>query len=158
MIDKAVHKKDGWHYYIAGKEVSQEEFEAVYPPLNPTGKIGMFMTPSTCSWPYTSLSVGCHPIDREKFMAAAKAEGVPTDYTPDGHAVFTSREHQRRFARAFGLRNDDENWSGGGDKRPPRPPKKRPKMGKPNQVQSNEPPQMRTATKDADRPRRRKSR
>lgn len=153
-----MHRKDGWHYFVAGKEVTQKQYEKLYPPLTTDGRIGLFMTASTRSWPYTSRSVGCHPLDREKFIAAAKAEGVPTDYDQRGHAIFTSREHQRRFAKAFGMANFDEVWSGGGNKRPPKPPKKRPKMGKPNQVQSNEPPKMRTATRDAQPRRRRKLR
>lgn len=151
--DRIEIKKDGTHYFLDAQEVSEKKYRARHPL--PKGD-GVFMTASSRAWPYTSRSVGCHPIDREKFIAAAQAAGVPTEYTHDGHAVFTSREHQKRFAKAFGLRNADENWSGGGDKRPPKQPKKRPKMGKPNQVQSMEPPQMRNATRDSQPSRRRK--
>lgn len=143
-------------YFLDGKEVTEKEYRARHPV--PEGG-GVFMTSSSKAWPYKSQSVGCHPKDVEKFMQAAREAGVPTEFSKEeGRAVFTSREHQKRYAKAFGLANFDENWSGGGDKRPPQPPKKRPKMGKPNQVQSSEPPQMRTATKDAESPRRRKSR
>jgi hypothetical protein len=158
MLDRAVHRKDGWHYFIAGQEVTQKAYEKLYPPLPVDGRIGQFMTPSTKAWPYTSNSVGCHPIDRQAFMTAAAKAGVPTEFNMQGKAVFTSREHQKQYAKAFGLANFDETWSGGGDKRPPQPKKKRPRLGNYVLETSDEPPKMRTETRDAKPRRRRKGR
>jgi hypothetical protein len=154
--DRITISKGVAHYFIQHKEVTEEEYRAIYPDLNPTGKIGMFATASSKAWPYTSTSIGCHPSDRKKFMKAMAAKGVPTEFNHEGRAIFTSRDHQRRYCQANGLVNYDETWSGKGPVDPPPPPKKRPKMGKPNQVQSKEPPVMRTETRDGKGPRRRK--
>ena len=153
--DRIEIKKDGTHYFLDAKEVSEKQYRARHPL--PQGE-GVFMTSSKSGWPYVSNSEGCHPVDRQAFMDAAAKAGVPTVFNEQGKAVFTSREHQKRYCKAFGKANFDENWSGGGDKRPPKPPKKRPKMGKQNLVTSMEPPQMRTATRDAEPRRRRKPR
>lgn len=148
--DRITIDKTGKHYFIQHKEVTREEYEAVHPSLNPKGLIGMFATASKKAWPYTSTSVGCHPSDRKKFMEQMAKLGVPTLFDREGRAVFTSREHQRRFCQATGRVNYDETWSDKGPVEPPPPPKKRPKMGKPYQVESTEPPVMRTATRDAE--------
>lgn len=142
--DRIEMKKDGNHYFLEAKEVT----EVVYRKRHPVPKgSGIFGTSSTKGWPYTSTSQGCHPKDRKKYMADMAKLGVPTAVDHQGRVIFTSRDHQRRFCQANGLVNFDDNWSGKGPVKPP-PPKKRPKMGKANQQMSKEPPVMRTATKD----------
>jgi hypothetical protein len=119
---------------------------------------GIFMTASAKAWPMWSDAAGCHPDDAAKFSAGAAALGVPTEFSAvDGRAKFTSREHQKKYCQAVGLINRDENWSGRGSKVPPPPPKKRPKIGNYKLVESDKPPEMRTATEEAKETRRRKS-
>lgn len=155
QADRIEIKTDGTHYFLDGKEVGKKAYRQRHPV--PKGN-GIFATSSTKGWPYTSTSIGCHPADRKKHMRQMAKLGVPTEYDKEGRAIFISRDHQRRFCQATGRVNYDDSWSSKGPVEPPPPPKKRPRMGKANQVQSKEPPVMRTATADASPARRRKSR
>ena len=153
--DRIEIKKDGAHYFLDMAEVSEKEYRQRHPVLSGSG---IFATASPKGWPYTSTSQGCHPKDRKKFMEHFAKMGVPTEFDKDGRAIFTSRQHQRQYCEVTGRVNYDENWSGKGPVEPPLPPKKRPKMGKANQVQSQDPPKMRTETAEGIPKRRRKSR
>lgn len=115
----------GTMYYLGNELVTEEEYRERYPV--PKGK-GVFMTSSKTGWPYTSTSVGCHPRQRKKFMNRMRELGVPTEFNHEGRAVFTSREHQRKYCQATGNVNFDENWSGRGPVTPPPEKKIRPKM------------------------------
>ncbi len=61
------------------------------------------------SWtpPNLSESAGVHPEQVTEAMDDAKHKGVPTDFLPDGRAVFTSRKHQARYLKAYGYHNND---------------------------------------------------
>jgi len=58
---------------------------------------------TTGTWPMESDAAGCHPSQIPEHMQACQEAGVPTEFTPDGQAVFTSRHHRKRFCRAFEL-------------------------------------------------------
>lgn len=62
-------------------------------------------------WPLYSEAVGVHPEQKVEAEQAAVKAGVPTQFTEDGRAVFTSRSHRRTYLRAFGLRDNDGGYS-----------------------------------------------
>lgn len=148
--------KDGIHYYLDAKEVTEKAYRKRHPV--PDGG-GIFMTSSSKAWPMWSDAAGCHPKDAQKFMENARNLGVPTVFSKkDGRCQFESRDHQRRYLQAIGWHNNDDNWSGKGSREPPPPPKKRPKIGRVKLEMSDAEPEMRTATDTGVRKRRRKSR
>jgi hypothetical protein len=55
------------------------------------------------NWPLLSDAAGCHPKQRVHMMREAKRMGVPTDFTRDGQAVFTSARHRKRYCEKIGL-------------------------------------------------------
>lgn len=67
--------------------------------------------PEPCSLSYTrpnvSLSMKVRRSDRQKAIAEAAKRGVPTEFTPEGNPVFTSRAHQKSYRKAFGYANLD---------------------------------------------------
>lgn len=58
--------------------------------------------PPSC-WPQFSdaAGVGAHQVG-EAYKKSLEL-GVPTEFTKDGRAIFTSREHRKRYCAAFGL-------------------------------------------------------
>ncbi len=55
------------------------------------------------NWPLVSDAAGIHPEQIGEFREFDKKAGVPTDYTPDGRVVFTSRDHRKRYCQAHGI-------------------------------------------------------
>ena len=55
------------------------------------------------NWPMLSDGAGCHPSQIHDYQKHLKDAGCPTEYTPDGRAVFTSRAHRQKALRALGL-------------------------------------------------------
>ena len=70
--------------------------------------------PKVSGWPLQSMAMGVGRRRVGEAIADARAKGVPTDFTPDGKAIFTSRLHQRAYCRAYGYHNNDESYSGRG--------------------------------------------
>jgi len=64
-------------------------------------ELGFHSARPSC-WPMESDACGCHPDQREEFMRTAAAHGIPTEFNHDGCAIFTSREHRKRFCETFG--------------------------------------------------------
>ena len=48
----------------------------------------------------------------EAHRELANKHGVPTEFDKHGRPIFTSRDHQRRYAQIHGFVNKDDNWSG----------------------------------------------
>lgn len=55
------------------------------------------------SWPMESDAAGVHPAQIAEAMEHDRRHGVPTEYTPDGNPLYTSRDHRARHCRANGL-------------------------------------------------------
>lgn len=58
-------------------------------------------TPGT--WPMKSDAAGVHPDQIAEARAHSIEAGVPTDFTPDGRAILTSRKHRKDYCRAIGM-------------------------------------------------------
>lgn len=54
-------------------------------------------------WPLYSEAAGVHPDQVQEAQANWAKKGVPTDFTPDGRAVFRSKSHRRDFLKAAGM-------------------------------------------------------
>lgn len=52
-------------------------------------------TPS--NWPQYSEAFGCLPSQVEEFTKDCAENGIPTEYTRDGRAIFRDRDHRRQF-------------------------------------------------------------
>lgn len=50
-----------------------------------------------------SDALGVDPRDREDAICDAKHQGVPTEFTKDGRAVFTSYRHRDQYAKTYGF-------------------------------------------------------
>lgn len=92
-------------YFVDGKEVAQEEYEAAFPdkPITPFG--------IEANWrqPVDSFAAGCHPKRAKEFEAYMAKQGVPTDFTTNrGRPIFTSRAHQLKALKALQMHNQDE--------------------------------------------------
>lgn len=61
-------------------------------------------------WPLHSDSAGVHPCQREEAYNDSVANGVPTEFDPIGRAIFTSREHRRRYLRTYKLADKDGGY------------------------------------------------
>lgn len=55
------------------------------------------------NWPMKSDAAGVHPDQIQEAYQHSVKVGIPTEFTPDGRAVFTSRKHRRDYCRAIGL-------------------------------------------------------
>lgn len=56
------------------------------------------------NWPMESDAAGINPDQIPEAMAYNERMGVPTQYNPEtGAAIFTSREHRKRFCEISGL-------------------------------------------------------
>jgi len=55
------------------------------------------------NWPMESDAAGVHPKQIHGAMVEARRRGVPTSFTPDGRAIFTSRGHRKKYCEAFGF-------------------------------------------------------
>ena len=86
-------------FRVNGKPVTLEEFRK-----NSRGlEDGTPMAPATSGWPVYSDGAGVHPDQIQDARSAAEQRGVPTDFLPDGRAIFRDRAHRGRYLKAFGL-------------------------------------------------------
>jgi len=72
---------------------------------------GVFRTQEPGAWPMASEAAGCHPSEVGEYMDVARKRGVPTSFTADGRPIFRSREHRKRFCKAFGFFDKDAGYS-----------------------------------------------
>ena len=54
-------------------------------------------------WPLLSDAAGVHPDQVQEAQKTWAAKGIPTEFTPDGQAVFRSPQHRKQFLKAAGL-------------------------------------------------------
>jgi len=58
-------------------------------------------TPGT--WPQRSDAMGVAVEQIPQARAKSIRDGVPTDFTPDGRAILTSRAHRKRYGESIGM-------------------------------------------------------
>jgi len=63
------------------------------------------------TWPMASYAAGISPDEIAEFRKLDRANGVPTEYTPDGDPVFTSARHRREYCQAHGLYDRNAGFS-----------------------------------------------
>ncbi len=57
------------------------------------------------NWPLMSDAAGVVPEQIGEAMSEARKAGIPTDFTPDGKAVFRSPGHRRQYLKHIGLQD-----------------------------------------------------
>ena len=70
---------------------------------------GVASLPGT--WPMYSDAAGVAPKQVQEARAHSVRIGIPTDFTSDGRAVFTSRLHRKRYCEAVGLYDRNAGFS-----------------------------------------------
>lgn len=57
------------------------------------------------NWPMLSDAAGCMSHEVDAATRQAKKFGVPTEFTKDGRAIFTSANHRRKYLKLRGWRD-----------------------------------------------------
>lgn len=55
------------------------------------------------NWPLLSDGAGVHPDQIGEAYTKSVRDGVPTQFTKDGRAIFTSALHRKRYCESVGL-------------------------------------------------------
>ena len=63
--------------------------------------------------PIESDGAGCHPSQVKEMQAHAAKQGVNTNYTKDGRAIFTSRQHRAAHLKAFNMHDRSGGYGDG---------------------------------------------
>jgi hypothetical protein len=63
-------------------------------------------------WPRTSAAVGVGEDQIEKAYKDSVDRGIPTEFTPEGDAVFRSKGHEAAYLKSIGFHHLDEAYSG----------------------------------------------
>ncbi len=108
--DRVELKKDGCHYFLGHREVTREEYEAVYPlPLDG----GLMPGKAVTTWrkPVKSIAMMVHPDQIEEAKAEDQKRGVSVEYTPQGEPVYRERSTRKAHMRAYG-RIDRDSYTG----------------------------------------------
>jgi hypothetical protein len=69
-------------------------------------------TQSSSAWPRTSTAMSVHPDQIKEAGDYDHANGVTTEYTKDGDAIYTSKQHQDKHLRLHGYYDRDACYSG----------------------------------------------
>lgn len=62
------------------------------------------------NWPQHSAAMGVQPEQREEATKDATKRGVPTEFDSRGDAIFTGRDHRRKFLKAYGAHDHDGGY------------------------------------------------
>jgi hypothetical protein len=101
MTGKIVTRKGVDHFYLDGREVTEEEFRRQFPEQSLEGLVPK---KSNSVWPMLSDALAVHPEQIAEARERDRKRGVPTEYAPDGRAVITSAAHQKQLAKTYGCR------------------------------------------------------
>jgi hypothetical protein len=112
VVGDAVVVTDRTRYYLDGVEVSEKRYRRRHPPPR-ADAVGYGRTAKV----QRSIALAVHPSQRKEAIEDAIAKGVPTHFTEDGRPEFTSREHRKRYFRAYGFFDRDAGY---GDQAPER--------------------------------------
>jgi hypothetical protein len=90
------------NYKINGETVTRDEF------LSGDNRIaelneGAPGVPSDSAWPMESNAAGVAVSQISEAVDHAKSVGCPTEYSPRGNPIFTSRRHRKEFCEKHGL-------------------------------------------------------
>lgn len=90
-------------YTIDGKPVTKKQWRKAFPEKSGHG----VTLDGTSTYPHMSMGAGVHPRQAGAAMEYAKKAGVPTEFTSEGKAVFTSREHRRKYLAVIGAHDNN---------------------------------------------------
>lgn len=62
-------------------------------------------------WPLLCEASGVHPNQVQEYQKLMSDGGVPTDFTRDGRAIYTSRSHRAKALRLRGMVDKDGGYS-----------------------------------------------
>lgn len=63
------------------------------------------------TWPLLSDAAGVAVHQIPEAVEHSRRIGIPTDFTPDGRAIFTGRQHRKRYCEAIGLYDRSGGYS-----------------------------------------------
>ena len=107
--DRCVLIKGEWKYFLDREEVTREQYERRYPPVEHGGRL---LEAKACdAWPMRSDALAVHPNQIEAAKARDAAHGIQTDYDHMGRPILRDRDHRRRMLRSFGYHDNDGGYS-----------------------------------------------
>ncbi len=109
MKDRIVLSKDGTHYFLAGEEVTEAAYRAVY-PLPEAGQAPPASV-SCSAWPLISDALAVHPKQVAEANARNRKAGVHVTYQADGRAVLPDRNERRKLLRLEGCHDKQGGYS-----------------------------------------------
>ncbi len=62
------------------------------------------------AWPKYCDASGVHPDQIPEAREHLRSRGVPTDFLPDGRAVYTSRGHRKKALKAVGMHDRNAGY------------------------------------------------
>jgi hypothetical protein len=93
-------------YIIDGEIVDRDVYtKRTAPKRKKLGNAGAGRINRAYSRPFACVGAGVHPEQIPEAMAVDAQHGVPTQYTPGGDPIITSRSHFNRYLKAHGLFN-----------------------------------------------------
>ena len=101
-----VYCEKGKVYKKNGNVISKKEYEKHFKgrdgvlDIVKAGKMGSQLS---STWPMNSSAAGCHPDQIGEAHAESVRQGVPTQFTSEGDAIFESRSHRKKYCEANGL-------------------------------------------------------
>lgn len=99
-------------YQLDGRTVDRQEYEAAVPhklkDALKSRRIADGHRPNC--WPMQSYSAGVNPDQIQEATEGARKAGVPTEFAKNGDAIFTSREHRKKYAKAMGWIDFSGTW------------------------------------------------
>jgi len=101
-------------YYVDGKELTKEEFDARVPSKIDleSGQCATTLMQTSVAWPRQSLALGVHPNQTKEAYEKSVELGCPMQFDKKtGKAIVESNGHQLRYMKALGLRNNDAGYA-----------------------------------------------
>ncbi len=68
-------------------------------------------TPSHSGWPMKCEASGVHPSQIAENQQFLRNHGVPTQFTPDGRAIYENRSHRARALKALGIHDKSGGYA-----------------------------------------------
>lgn len=96
-------------YLIDGREVTEEEYRRHFPENSELPQ-NLFFGNHPGAWPVLSDALGVLPRQIDEARQSAARRGVPTDFSPDGRAIFRSRGHRSAYCKAYGFHDRDGGY------------------------------------------------
>lgn len=99
MIARIVYGRET-EYFLDGKQVSKEEFDAALPAKPIEAPIGVF---GDWAEPVVSETSAVHPTQIQEVQALCAKHGIPTEHDKHGRPVLTSKAHKVAYAKLRGF-------------------------------------------------------